>query len=78
MAHNKTKHNKKMKKLKYGTLAVMLAAPLQASAAAAIDLTTAGTEIAGYVAVAAAAGVAIFIAIMGIRVVKKAFKSAAS
>lgn len=40
-----------------------------------IDFTAAGTEIAGYVATAAGAGVGIFVAVMAVKVVIKVFSS---
>lgn len=55
----------------------LILGPIVASADPPIDLTAAGTTLAGYVATAGALGVGVFIAIMGIRVIKRAFKSAA-
>lgn len=49
-----------------------------AQATPPIDLSSAGTDIAGFVPAAAGAGVVIMVALFGIRVVKRAFKSAAS
>jgi hypothetical protein len=46
-------------------------------AAIPLDLTAAGTEIAGYVGTAATAGAVVFIAIVAVRVVKSMFKSVA-
>jgi len=59
-------------------VAALVAGPIAASAVEPIDLSAAGTTLAGYVASAGALGVGVFIAIMGIRVIKRAFKSAAS
>jgi hypothetical protein len=41
---------------------------------APLDLTSTGTEMAGYVATAAGAGVALLAALYGVRVIIKAFK----
>lgn len=41
-----------------------------------LDLTATGTTVAGYIATAAGAGVAILAAMYGIRVIIRAFKSA--
>jgi len=40
-----------------------------------LDLTTVGSDVAGYIATAAAAGVAILGALYGVRVIIRAFKS---
>lgn len=56
----------------------ILAAPLAVSnafAVAPLDLTTTGTDMAGYVAGAAGAGVALLAALYGVRVIIRAFKS---
>lgn len=44
-------------------------------AVAPIDLAATGTEVAGYVAAAATAGIAILAALYGVRVIIRAFKS---
>lgn len=44
-------------------------------AVAPLDLSATGTAIAGYVGEAALAGVAIFAAIWGLRIIVKAFKT---
>jgi hypothetical protein len=44
-------------------------------AVAPLDVTTAGTDIAGYIATAAGAGLAIMGALYGVRVIVRAFKS---
>lgn len=41
-----------------------------------IDLAAAGTTLAGYVATAAGAGIAVYVAIAGVRIIKKAFSAA--
>jgi hypothetical protein len=48
---------------------------LQSLAVAPLDLSTTGTEMAGYVAAAAGAGVALLAALYGVRVIIRAFKS---
>ncbi len=73
----KSTMNKTMK-----TLTSVAVVGLLASVALAegepIDLTAAGTAISGYVTTAAGAGIAIFIVIAGVRMMKKGFKAAAS
>ncbi len=44
-------------------------------AVAPLDLTTTGSDVAGYIATAAGAGVAILGALYGVRVIIRAFKS---
>lgn len=69
----------KKSRLFVASMAVALvAAPVVAGAVEPIDLTAAGTTLAGYVATAGALGVGVFVAIMGIRIIKRAFKSAAA
>lgn len=46
-----------------------------AQAVAPIDLEDAGVELAGYVGGAATAGLAVFVAIYGIRVIIRAFRA---
>jgi hypothetical protein len=55
----------------------MLAMVAQARAEAPIDLAATGTEMAGYVSVAAGAGLAVFAAIAGVRIILKAFRTTA-
>lgn len=42
---------------------------------APLDLSATGTEVAGYIALAAAAGIAILSGMYGVRVIVRAFKS---
>ena len=64
----------KIKKLFVGALTL---APLAvfADAGAPLDLTSTGTTIAGYIATAAGAGVAVLAGLYGVRVIIRAFKS---
>lgn len=57
--------------------AAVVAAPVMASAqsGAPLDLAATGTSIAGYIASAAGAGVAILAGLYGVRVIIRAFKS---
>jgi hypothetical protein len=48
---------------------------LQFLATAPLDVAATGTEIAGYIATAAAAGLAIMAGLYGVRVIIRAFKS---
>jgi len=45
--------------------------------AAPITMTSAGTELAGYVGAAATAGLVVFVAMLAIRVILKAFRGVA-
>ena len=69
-----TKTMNKIKKLFVGALTL---APLAvfADAGAPLDLTSTGTTIAGYIATAAGAGVAVLAGLYGVRVIIRAFKS---
>lgn len=48
---------------------------LYALATAPLDVAATGTDVAGYVATAAGAGLAIMAALYGVRVILRAFKS---
>ena len=71
--------NKKMlKKLKQIAVGVGAAVATVAPAFASgepLDLTAAGTTLAGYVAVAAGAALALWLAFMGIKVIIRSFKA---
>jgi len=68
----------KNKLVQLGLMSAIVLAPLGAFAAegdAPLDLSATGTTIAGYIATAAGAGVAILGALYGIRVIIRAFKA---
>jgi hypothetical protein len=68
----------KQNKLKSAFAAMAAGTVLAASnlhATAPLDLSATGTEVAGYIAGAAGAGVAILAAMYGIRVIIRAFKA---
>jgi hypothetical protein len=69
-----TKTMNKIKKLFVGALTL---APLAvfADTTAPLDLSSTGTTIAGYIATAAGAGVAVLAGLYGVRVIIRAFKS---
>ena len=52
-------------------------ASMFAADAAPVDLTATGSSIAGYAAAAAAAGLVVFAAIKGVRIIVKAFNAIA-
>jgi len=58
-------------------LCLLLGVVTSASAAAPIDMEDAGTELAGYVGGAATAGLVVFVALLAIRVILKAFRGVA-
>lgn len=55
----------------------LVIAATPAFAVAPLDLAATGTEIAGYVGMAATAGIAVAAAIWGVRIIVKAFKAVA-
>ena len=66
-----------MNKIKKLFVGAMTLAPLAvfADTGAPLDLTSTGTTIAGYIATAAGAGVAVLAGLYGVRVIIRAFKS---
>jgi len=58
-------------------LALVAGVAGNASAVAPIDMADVGTELAGYVGGAATAGLVLFAAIFGVRIILKAFKTGA-
>lgn len=58
--------------------AALLGTAANSMAVAPVDMTAIGTEIAGYIPDAATAGLAIFGAIVGLRIVVKGFKAVMS
>jgi hypothetical protein len=66
-----------MNKMKRFAVALVTLAPLAAFAdtSAPLDLSSTGTTIAGYIATAAGAGVAVLAGLYGVRVIIRAFKS---
>lgn len=70
--------NKLKSYLVRGVVAASVMAPVLARAEGEpLDLTSAGSTLAGYIGGAATAGVAVFTAIYGIRVIVKAFRGVA-
>jgi hypothetical protein len=66
-----------MNKMKKVLLTAVTLAPVAAFAdgGAPLDLSGTGTEIAGFIATAAGAGVAVLAGLYGVRVIIRAFKS---
>ena len=66
-----------MNKMKKVLLTALTLAPVAAFAdgSAPLDLSATGTTIAGYIATAAGAGVAVLAGLYGVRVIIRAFKS---
>ena len=68
----------KLKNLALGAVATAACmATSFATDSAPVDLSATGTTIAGYAATAAAAGLAVFAAIKGVRIILKAFNAMA-
>jgi len=65
----------KNKLAKFAPVALLGALTTQAMALPPLDLEATGTEVAGYIAGAAGAGVAILAAMYGVRVIIRAFKA---
>ena len=63
-----------LKKLAVGAVTLLPFAAF-ADTSAPLDLTSTGTTIAGYIATAAGAGVAVLAGLYGVRVIIRAFKS---
>lgn len=66
-----------MRKLKTALVSSIVLSPLAtfATGSAPLDLSSTGDTVAGYIATAAGAGVAILAAMYGIRVIVRAFKA---